>query len=112
LEMTLGLLSKDGTLDKTDAVFVVVTKCDLLPNQQNVGDAAVEFLQNEYMGFVKNCRRMKEKHQFELVIHPFSLGHFVLPKTYNYSPAYSSNIFDDLVYFSFLEKNKSRWKIF
>jgi len=112
LEMTLGLLSKDGTLDKTDAVFVVVTKCDLLPNQQNVGDAAVEFLQNEYMGFVKNCRRMKEKHQFELVIHPFSLGHFVLPKTYNYSPAYSSNIFDDLVYFSFLEKKKSRWKIF
>jgi hypothetical protein len=113
LEMTLSLLSRDGTLGKTHAVFVVVTKCDLLPEQQDVNRSVIHFLSTEYKGFLNNCKRMQEKHGFNLVVHPFSLGHFVLPKTYEYDEKYSKNIFEDIITFSFFEtgrkKNGKSW---
>ena len=112
LEMTLTLLSNDGTFDKTHAVFVVVTKCDLLPDQSNIENDVMHFINTEYRSFLNNCKRMRDKHRFNLVIHPFSLGKFRLEQTYDHDPRFSKNIFEDLISFSFYEsgnKKKGFW---
>jgi hypothetical protein len=110
LETTLQFLSNDGTLDKTDAVFIVVTKADLFSDQRNIKQEALNFLQEDYLNFLNMSKRMKSRHSFSLIVHAFSLGNFVLPKTYSYEPSYSDNLLSDLISFSFLEKNKPWFK--
>jgi hypothetical protein len=105
LDTTLNLLSNDGILDKTDVVFIVVTKADLFNDQSSIKQATMNFLEEEYLNFLNNCKRMKHKHNFELIVHPFSLGHFVLPKTYRYNSTFSDNLVSDLISFSFFTRN-------
>lgn len=102
LEMALQLLEKDGTLAKTDALFFVVTKADLMDENDNIGAATQRFIESsEYKNFLRLCKRLKGKFGFELAIFPFSLGRFILPKTYYFEPKYSDQMLDLIIMKSF-----------
>lgn len=113
LQMVLSLMSADGTLDKTSAVFIVVTKSDTIPSDLPPLDGAIAFLEgsnNGYKSFLTSCRVLSKKHRFDVVVHAFSLGRFATPesKTYQYNPESSKNIFNDILRYSPLPK-KSKW---
>lgn len=105
LETVMSMLSNDGTLDKTDAVFIVITKADLLSENADIKVATQRFIEEtEYRNFLSICKRLRDAHGFKLVLHPYSLGKFVLPMTYTFTPAYSDNLLADLISFSYSSK--------
>jgi hypothetical protein len=112
LENVLFLLSKDGTLDKTDALMLVVSKADLIPNHGRINESVERFLSNEYLNFINRCKDMKMKHKFKLLMYPFSLGSFVLPRTYRFDPTFSDQLLHDLIALSYVEKEGFFKRIF
>lgn len=106
LNMVLSLLEEDGTLQKTDAVFLVLTKSDLLPGGSQDYQSAKEFVYGEYASLLRNIEDLGSKYDFNMRIYPFSLGDFMLGKTYNYNSATSSEIFEDIKRVTFKEKDK------
>jgi DNA replication protein DnaC len=113
LQNVLMLLSNDGTLDKTDALMIVVTKADLFSKSISLNDAVHQFLiSSDYLNFFNTCKRLKEKHKFRLILHPFSLGTFKLPKIYDFNPLFSDNLLSDLISFSFRKKKTWFERIF
>jgi hypothetical protein len=112
LEYALDLLSADGTLDKTDALMLVITKADLIQTSLGLDEAVNRFLHDEYLNFFNRCQDMKKKHKFRLLVYPFSLGLFVLPRTYRFDPKYSDILLNDLITLSYVEKESFFKRIF
>jgi hypothetical protein len=113
LQNVIMLLSNDGTLDKTDALMIVVTKADLFPKSTALNDTVHQFLiSSDYLNFFNTCKRLKEKHKFRLILHPFSLGTFKLPRIYDFNPHFSDNLLSDLITFSFRKRKTWFERIF
>lgn len=108
LEMALGLLREDGTLRKTDAVFVVVTKADLMEGGAANREAMNEFLDREYKNLITNVADLSRQYGFRAIKHPFSLGKFEYKTFFSYDETFSRDIYHDLVNLSF-KPPKKRW---
>lgn len=118
LESVLNLLERDGTLNKTDAINILVTKSDLFykTDQYNTSrpeeDIAEQFVMEEYRNFFENCKHLKNKHNnsFSLNLFPFSVGEVKYGNIlYRFNPNYSMNILNSILEKSFVVK-PSKWK--
>jgi hypothetical protein len=76
LGAVLTLLDKKGILERTDGLYLLVSKADRFPNGVDHGQQAKNFLLREYRNFVENCRDLKARHrnQFRITGYPFTVG--------------------------------------
>lgn len=76
LEKALGLLDSNGTLDNTDAIYLIVTKADLFPDGVDSYDYARQFIDGNYTNLVSNLETIRDNHNgsFDLVCMPYSIG--------------------------------------
>jgi GTPase SAR1 family protein len=79
LQEVLALLEKFEILKKTDAVYLVLTKADLFPddNKQKFCETHVE---KRYTNLINSCLDAKKKYKFVMKNFPFSIG----PAKFNY----------------------------
>jgi hypothetical protein len=73
LQQVLSLLEAYGILEKTEAVYLVVTKADLFssPNKQDYAD---NYIRTKYRNFLNACKDAKEAYNFVLKSFPYSIG--------------------------------------
>lgn len=72
----LELLDKTGTLKKTQAIYILLTKTDLFPAGVNRKTYADDFLKEYYLNFRENCIDKKRKYNdlFKVLVFPYSIG--------------------------------------
>lgn len=112
LETILDFLDKDGTLSKTDALHIVLTKSDLLPGGAQDLKGAEAFIAKEYNNLRASVKQYKEKYGFrDSRIIPFSLGHFMLDKVFEYDPTCSETIYNAITASTFVKPKPNRFKL-
>ena len=78
LTAVLEILDNFGTLDKVDAIYVLVTKSDLFPKDRDKKEYAHEFIHTYYLNFINNLKDKKEKYArkngFKVTVYPFTIG--------------------------------------
>jgi len=78
LPAVLELLDKFGTLDQTDAIYVLVTKSDLFPDYQSKEEHARAFMDGPFLNFSNNLRekaaKFENKSKFKVTVIPYSIG--------------------------------------
>ncbi len=95
LEYSLKVLEKFNTLEKVDAILVVITKWDL--NKDKSDDAAANFLtERGYKSLKRMCEDYSIDYNLEYTFQTFSLGNFygINNQKYKYNPEYSEKIFN------------------
>jgi hypothetical protein len=119
----LELFRVNQVLEKTDSVYIVVNKFDAIKNTRYFGDArqdteiALDFVQNEFLSFVNNCKNAREqsKNQFKIKVVPFSIGEVQMSTFVNYiNEDFCSSLLNNIINDSFIQKGGKRggWKIF
>lgn len=97
LSTVMKLLERDQDLMKTvDGIYIILTKSDLLPNGQLDYPGADEFLRKEYASLRNYISRLEKKYKIAASILTFSLGKFMLGKTFIYDDTTSRIIFDEI----------------
>jgi hypothetical protein len=73
LQQVLSLLEAYGILEKTDAVYLVVTKADLFPSpdKQSYADS---YVSTKYRNFLNACKEAKDTYNFVLKSFAYSIG--------------------------------------
>lgn len=78
LTAVLEILDEYKTLTKVDAIYVLVTKSDLFPKDEDTVAFAEKFISESYLNFVNNLKDKKEKYKnknsFRITIYPYSIG--------------------------------------
>jgi hypothetical protein len=78
LSAVLEILDNFGTLDKVDAIYVLVMKSDLFPKDRDRKEYAHEFIHTYYLNFINNLKDKKEnyarKNGFNVTVFPFTIG--------------------------------------
>ncbi len=109
----LNLINDKGILNRTAAIYIVVNKFDNLIKNDSVEirgsdeDIAFEFLNDNYITFIKTLRRKRREsdNKFKIKILPFSIGtvvHGSILKSFN--KKYSEVLIDHLIFDSFYIK--------
>ena len=118
LASVLDLLEKDGTLEKTDSLQIIVTKSDKMPvvNRSDRSQHVLEFLKENHRSLLNRIKSLAEKYNWNVIneeakvlIHPFSLGKFYLGKTYDFDSQDSNKLIEIMVQTAQKEKKKSVW---
>jgi GTPase SAR1 family protein len=113
MEHILVLLDKFGILQKTEGIFIVLSKADLFPSGAQRSSFAKEFVNSRYKNFIENCKDLVEKYRhrnaFELKLYPYSIGTVrfqnLLTQFDEMSP---QEMIDDIMNYTFISK-KSFW---
>ena len=73
LQQVLSLLEAYGILEKTEAVYLVVTKADLFPSpdKQSYADT---YVSTKYRNFLNACKEAKSSYNFVLKSFAYSIG--------------------------------------
>jgi hypothetical protein len=119
----LELFRVNQVLEKTDSVYIVVNKFDAIKNTRYFGDSrqdtelALDFVQNEFLSFVNNCKNAREqsKNQFKIKVVPFSIGEVQMSTFVNYiNEEFCFSLLNNIINDSFIQKGGKRggWKIF
>lgn len=119
----LELFRMNQVLEKTDSVYIVVNKFDAIKNTRYFGDSrqdtelALDFIQNEFLSFVNNCKNAREqsKNQFKIKVVPFSIGEVQMSTFVNYiNEDFCFSLLNNIINDSFIQKGGKRggWKIF
>ena len=119
----LELFRVNQVLEKTDSVYIVVNKFDAIKNTRYFGDSrqdtelALDFVQNEFLSFVNNCKNAREqsKNQFKIKVVPFSIGEVQMSTFVNYiNEDFCFSLLNNIINDSFIQKGGKRggWKIF
>lgn len=97
----LSMLKNNGILNKTDAIYLVANKFDVIKKDRYNGinksdlELADEFLENEFKSLIKNCQhaRKEVRKEFKIRVLPFSIGAVLFDKVLEkYTEEYSKNI--------------------
>lgn len=110
-DYAMQFFEKNGVLDNTIAVCILVTKWDLCPNPNQEG-AAEKFLKEEYLNLIRLIRDQAKKFGFKFEIFTFSLGKFNERKGYIYNDRDSEQIFNwlcSVTYITPTKHNKGTW---
>lgn len=85
----------------TDAMYVVVTKCDLMPDNKPKVEQVSQYLNdNNYLGFVNSLRSKCKEHSINhgrILGTPFSLGKVYFEQICDFNSETSTNIIDILM---------------
>ena len=106
----LSMFEKNRILEKTDAVYIVVNKFDLIkkknPNTTKTDlDLAIEFVDEEFINLRKNCERYRDRcsNKFKIRVLPYSIGEIVYGKILKeFHPEYSERLVKQLLLDSFV----------
>jgi hypothetical protein len=79
LQEVLALLEKFGILKNTEAVYLIVTKADMFPEDDKQAYAD-KYIETRYRNFLNACMDAKDKYKFSLKTFAFSIG----PTCFNY----------------------------
>jgi len=91
----LNNLEAMDILEKTDTVFLVVTKADLFPvSSDNAVDYAGEYIKSHrYLSFYNRLDELQKAHKFETKILPYSIGPCIYGQLLkDYDPATNENL--------------------
>jgi Arc/MetJ-type ribon-helix-helix transcriptional regulator len=112
----LTLLDQFGTFKQTDGIYILVSKADLFPSGYDPVDFATDFLYQNYMAFINNCKNIKQKYksEFDITIYPYSIGNLSLKSSYVYErdDDWASKIVGEIVSKSFYNKPNRGWLSF
>lgn len=106
----LSMFEKNRILEKTDAVYIVVNKFDLIkkknPNTTKTDlDLAIEFVDEEFINLRKNCERYRDRcsNKFKIRVLPYSIGNILYRKILKeFHPEYSERLVKQLLSDSFV----------
>lgn len=107
----LSMLKSYKILEKTDALYIVVNKFDVLKKEQALfssqSDAklADDFVKDEFKNLLNNCIDAKENscNKFPIKVFPFSIGEVCYDKILKeYNTTYSKNIVEQILSDSFV----------
>jgi len=73
LQEVIAQLDKAGIMERTETIYMVVTKADLFPSE-NKSEFAKEYIENNYKNFTSYCQELKKKHKLTLKSFPYSIG--------------------------------------
>src|SRR5690606_1414709 len=81
----LQMFKTNGILEKTDAIYLVANKFDVIidnyyaHDSRSNGERAEEFLKQNFYNFIENCKMAREesRNQFRIKTLPFSIGKVV-----------------------------------
>lgn len=107
----LNMFKSRGILEKTDAVYIVLNKFDIIKenkykyDERNHEVIAHDYLKEEYLNLINNFieARRETRQQFKIKIIPFSIGKV----SYNsilddFDPTYSNSLLQHLMFDSFV----------
>ena len=106
----LNMFKTYKILDKTDAIYIVVNKFDVIKksygqNSETDLDLADEFVREEFRNLLNNCIDAKENsgNKFKIKVFPFSIGEVCYDKILKeYNQEYSRNIVEQVLSDSFI----------
>jgi hypothetical protein len=116
LSYVLKKMEKDGTLEHTNSIQIVVTKTDLMPQDRDRNEYTREFLNENYRAFINEVKRLNKKFDInrtrdhKAIIHPFSLGEFMLAKTFQFDPTDSANLLNSILKMSKPNRKMRFWE--
>ena len=109
----LSLLDEFGAFEKTDGIYILVSKADLFPPGIDPTKFASDWLNENYLAFINNCKHLKEKYKKEISItaYPYSIGNLTLKSSYVYERDYkwASKMVEEIVSKAFFNKSKGGW---
>jgi len=72
----LEFLGNANILKSTDGIYLIVSKADRFPTDDNPSDYAFEFLQRHYKTFMTNCKHHQSNsdNDFKVIVYPYSIG--------------------------------------
>jgi hypothetical protein len=72
----LSKLDEYGTLNKTDGIYIIISKSDLFPDGKSKIEFAKEFVIENYKNFYANCKLYQKRNNesFEINIIPYTIG--------------------------------------
>ena len=110
----LNMLKDNKILEKTDAIYIVVNKFDVIKKEKDptnqVKDITLagEFVEEEFLNLLENCKTAKEEihNKFTIKIFPFSIGEVCYDKILKtYHTQYSQLIMEQILKDSFVVKD-------
>jgi len=101
----IRFMDKEGTLNYTKAICILITKWDMSPDQSE--EAAIRFLESEYLGLFNLCQEMQAKYNLRFEIYRYSLGKFGRRNSYVYVPRDSETIYNWLCSFMPVQKERT-----
>jgi hypothetical protein len=108
----LSILEKDNILEQTDGIVIIVSKSDYMPQNQDKMKFTEEYLNNEYGNFIKILEHHQKRFKINknignrCCIIPFSLGKFMLGRTFEYNPEDSKAVVDAILTLSRIRKKR------
>lgn len=69
-------LSNNNTLDKTDTIYLIISKSDMFPKGENHLDFAKDFADNQITNLKNNLKSIQKDHNnnFKIILFPYTLG--------------------------------------
>jgi Double-GTPase 1 len=109
----LQMFKSNGVLEDTDAIYLVVNKFDAIKesrysmDDRPKGDLALEFLNGEFLGLIRNCQAAREetKNYFTIKVMPFSIGSLSYGSILNsFNKEFANTMIKQLIRDSFIIK--------
>lgn len=118
LNNVLDKLDRDGTLAKTDSLQLIITKADLMDGDHSERkNVTLEYMKNNHRNLLEFTKDLAIKYNWnkakdgdnKVLMHPFSLGKFMLGKTYNFNPRDSEELIRRMIQTAQNKKKTSIW---
>lgn len=77
LQEVFAQLESFGILEKTDFIYMIVTKADLFPSE-NKQEFADNYIDEHYVNFSMACKEAKRKYSVQIKSFPYSIGPSIL----------------------------------
>jgi hypothetical protein len=111
----LEILKNDGILKQTDSIVVIINKSDYMPQDKSMEETVKNYLNQNYLNFMNilgeylRTYRINRANGYKPHVIPFSLGKFMLGRTFIYNSQDSNVIVDILLSLSKEKSKKWRW---
>jgi len=112
LQNVLTNLSNDNTLDKTDTIYLILSKSDMFPEGENQLNFAKEFVDNKMKNLKNNLKLIQKDHNnnFKIILFPYTLGTVKFSRLLTQFDLTSpKNLIDWICAYSFSEE-RNWWK--
>jgi hypothetical protein len=94
LSVVLNNLKEMGIINKTDSIFLVVTKADMFPvSKEKYQEYANQYIDDYYGSFKQNLENLRKEANIEFEIIPYSIGKCVFGQLLeDYNPKTNENL--------------------